>query len=96
MFQSGRKLLHERGRGFYFLQEIFGFIFIVFAVLLYWAVLSLSNIPGTAYQKKRINTIPGVCTYVLHASEHSGRNRPRREAYVASELFSPEAWRRDS
>ena len=27
---------------------------------------------------------------------YSGRNRPRSEAYVASELSSPEAWQRAS
>ena len=36
------------------------------------------------------------CTYVRHKRERSGRNRPRREAYVATELFSPEAWGRHS
>ena len=46
------------------------------------------------YRKKKISTLSGVCTYVRHVSEHGGRNRPRCEAYVASELFSPEAWRR--
>ena len=42
VFRSGRKLVHERGRGFFFFR-IFGFIFIVFAVLLGRAVLSLSS-----------------------------------------------------
>ena len=37
--ESGRKLLHERGRDF-FPPENLGFIFIVFAVLLGRAVLS--------------------------------------------------------
>ena len=44
VFQSGRKLLLETGRGFFFLSEIFGFMSIVFAVLLCRAVLSLSYI----------------------------------------------------
>ena len=85
-----------RGRGFFFLSIFFRFIFIVFAVLLLLcrAVLSLSYIQQ-AYQKKRIS-LTGAFTYVRHVRERSGRNRPRREEYVASELFIPEAWRRDS
>ena len=91
VFQSGRKLLHERGRAFVFLSEFFGSIFIVFAVLLLCrAVLSLSCIPvrtRTISKEQNKYPIPGVCTYVRH---------PRREPYVASEQFSPEAWRPDS
>ena len=41
VFQSDRKIVHE-GTGIFFLSIFFGFIFIVFAVLLCRAVLSLS------------------------------------------------------
>ena len=65
-------------------------------MLLCRAVFSVSYIQQ-AYQKKQRTALPGVvCTYVRHVSERSGRNRPRREAYVAPELYFPEAWRRDS
>ena len=76
-----------RGDGdFCFLSKFFGFIFIVFAVLLCPAVLSPSYIQQ-AYQKKKRMTLPGVCTYVRHVSEHSEQNRPHRETYEACELF---------
>ena len=44
-----------------------------------------------------MSSLPGVCTHIRHMRERSGRNRaepPAREAYVASELFFSEAWRR--
>ena len=52
MFQSGRKILHERGRGFFVLPNVFGFIFIVFAVLLRRAVLPLSYIQHIKRRKQ--------------------------------------------
>ena len=85
---------YMRGGGFFFLSNFFGFIYFVFAVLLWRAVISLSYIQQ-AHQNKKMITLPGVRTYVRHVSERSGRNRPRREAYMASELFFPEAWRWD-
>ena len=81
-----------RGRGL-FLQII---IFIVFAVLLCRAVPSLSYIEQAQHKKKRTTLRTWVCTYARHVSERSGRNRSRSEAYVAPELFFPEAWRQDS
>ena len=94
VFQSGRKLLHG-GTGNVFLSKHLRLIFIVFAVLLRRAVLSPSYIQQ-AYRKKKRITLPGVCTYVRYVSERSRRNRPRREAYAASELFFHEVWRRGS
>ena len=58
VFQSGNKKFHE-GTGIlflFFLSELVGFIFIVFAVLLCRAVLSLSYIQQ-AYQKETVNTL---------------------------------------
>ena len=86
------------GRGFVFFPFFFCFIFIVFAVLLRGAVLSLSySSIQQAYQKRKRITPPQVYMYARHVSERRGRrrsgNRPRREAYVASDLSSPEAWR---
>ena len=94
VLQSGRKMLYERGRGFFFFPK-FRFHF-------YWfcgdavPCCALSFVHTAIYRKKIITTLPGVCTYVRHLSKRSGRNRWRREANVASELFSPEAWRWDS
>ena len=51
VFQSGRKLLHERG-GIFLLSDFFGFIFKVLAVLLRRAVLSLSYIQHI-YRKRK-------------------------------------------
>ena len=65
MFQSGRKLLYEKGRGFCFLSEFFGFVFIVFAGLPYRAVLSLSK---TVYEKKGTGALPGLCAYGMRRS----------------------------
>ena len=62
--QAENNYIHEGGRGFFFLSEFFGFIFIVFAVMLCHAVLSLSYI----YIKKKISTLPGVCKYVPHTA----------------------------
>ena len=67
-----------RGRGFSFFCPIFSVsFFIVFAVLLCRtteSVLSLSYIQQ-AYQKKKINTLPGVRTYVRHVSKRMWRPR---------------------
>ena len=79
----------------FLLSKKSGFIFIVFGVLLCRAMLPLSYILQ-AYQKKKRIALPRVCTYARHVSERSERDLPRREAYVASELVFPEAWRRDS
>ena len=38
VFQPGRKVLHERGRDFFSFRK-FGFIFVVFAVLLCWCAV---------------------------------------------------------
>ena len=65
VFQSGRKLLHEGT--FFFLSEFSGLIFIILAVLLCRAVFCLLNIQHIrVYQKKKISTLPAVCTYVRH------------------------------
>ena len=76
VFQSDRKIFHE-GAGIFFLFDFFGFIFIVFAVLLCRAVLSLSYCSST-YSKhsKRGKGSPDlgyVYTYVRHVSERRGR-----------------------
>ena len=71
----------NEGTGIFFISKIFGFIVIVFVVLLCLAVLSLSYIQQ-AYQRKKMIALPGVCTFVRHVSERSGRNHPRREAYI--------------
>ena len=68
-----------RGRGIFHFQTNTVSVFIVFAVLLYRAVLSLSY-TQQAHQKNKGITLTGVCTYVRHVSERSGRNRPGREA----------------
>ena len=99
VFQAGRNLLHGRGRGFSFSFRRVRLHFHCFCdaavpCRAFSFVHPSTDIPGTAYQKKEISTLPRVCTYVRHVSERSGRNRPRRKAYVASELFIPEAWRR--
>ena len=60
-----------RGRGFFLLSKVFGFILIVFAVLLCRAVLPLLYILQ-AYQNNIRTTLPGVCTYVRHVSERGG------------------------
>ena len=98
VFQLGRKLLHERGREFSFFIPKFSVSFSLFLRYCCAVLCSLSYIRVQTYSisKEEKSPLPGVCTYVRHVSERSGQNRPRREAYVASELFSPEAWRRDS
>ena len=93
--QSGEKMLHEGTGILFFLSYKIGLIFIVFAVLLCRAVLSLSYIQQ-AYQNKKRIALPEVCKHVRHVSERGGRNCPRREQYVVSELFFPVSWRRDS
>ena len=100
-----------RGRVFSFFP-FFGFIFIVFTVLLCHAVFSLSMSreekavfrtavhTASMSKKEKDITLPRVCTYVRYVSEcrrpRTPGNLPRREAYMASELVSPEGWRRDS
>ena len=76
VFQSGRKLLpYMRGDGFFFSFRFFGFIFIVFAVLLLlllcrravfcqFSFVHTRCIPGTAYEKK-MRTLPTWSMYVL-------------------------------
>ena len=93
-FQSGRKLLHQRG-SFFFSFRIFRFHFHCFCGGAAVPCCAFSFV-HTACLNKKISTLSGVCTYARHVSERSGRNRPRREAYMASKLFSPEACRRDS
>ena len=82
-----QKILHERDGGFFFLSEIFGFIGTVCCgadmpcCALYFFV-------HTAHQKKKISTYPTYLGYVRTYGSRQGD-----EAYVASELFSPGAWR---
>ena len=87
---------YMRGQGFSFRKKRFHFRCFCGACCAVLCFLLRTYQTHTAYQKKKRITLPGVCTYVRHVSERSGRNRPRREAYVASELFSPEAWLQDS
>ena len=98
VFRSGRAFFHERGRSF-FVSGIFGFISIVFTVLLCRAVLPISN---TRVQTNSISKYENKCsnwgiyvrTTCMYVSERSKWNRPPREAHVTSELFYPEEWRR--
>ena len=87
-----------RGGVFFFFQE-FSFHFHCFrgAALPCCAFSFVHTIVQHIKRGKKLPYLECVRTYVRTAvSERSGRNRPRREAHVASELFSPEAWRRDS
>ena len=109
LFSSGARCSNQaeyyfmRGRGFCFLPNFLRFYFHCFrgaATVPCCAFSFVQPYIQQAYQKRKRITLPRVCTYVRHVSERRGRrtsgNRPRREAYVASELFSPEAWRQDS
>ena len=81
-----------RGRGLcFFLPHFSVSFFIIFAVLLCRAVVSLSYIQH-AYRKHKISTLYTWGMYVRHVSERMWRPTI---SYVASELFFPEAWRRD-
>ena len=99
VFQSDRKLFHE-GTGICFSFHFIRFHFHCFcgaAVQCCAFSFVQQQYIQQAYQKrKRV----AVCTYVRHVSERRGQrtssNRPRREAYVTSDLFSPEAWRQHS
>ena len=101
VFQSDRKFIHE-GTRILFSSQFFRFHFhcLCGAAVPCLASSFIQQYIQQAHQKRKIITLPRVCKYVRHVSERRGRrtsgNRPRREAYVASELFSPEAWRQDS
>ena len=104
VFQSDRRRIFHEGTGILF---FFPFCSVSFSLFLRCCCagqcsLFRTTAVHTASMPKEEKGYPtsGMCTYVRHVSERKGRrtsgNRPRREAYVASELFSPEAWRQDS
>ena len=70
VFQSGRKLLHKRGRGnFSFPRSSVSFSLFNFVVLLCPTVCAFSFVHTTYISKKEISTlVPGVRTYVRHAA----------------------------
>ena len=88
---------YMRGDGGEVFSDFFGFIFIVFAVLLLLcrAMLSLSYIPGTySISKEENKYLPGVYTYVRHAAfalfscvEHGALGICKSS--VCTELFGP-------
>ena len=93
--QSSRKLLHERGLFFSFSKvSVSSSLFSRCCCAVLCFLSRAYKYRHTPYQNKKISTLPGVYTYVRYVSERSGRNRQRREAYVAPELFSLEPWRR--
>ena len=61
---SGRKQLHERGRDFFFFLNFSG----SFSLFLRCGGAVLCFVFRTSYRKKKISTLPRVCTYVRHAA----------------------------
>ena len=96
MFQSEDRKSNHEGTGLCFPP----IVLVCIAAMPCCAFSFVQQYIQQAYQKRGRLILSRVCTYVRHASERRGRrtsdNRPQREAYVASELFSPEAWRQDS
>ena len=108
VFQSDIKLFHK-GAGIFVLFNFFGSFSLFSrccycAVLCFLfpcqkrkRLCFVQQYIQQARQKRKRITLPRVCTYVRYVSERRGPrtsgNRPRREAYMASELYFPEAWR---
>ena len=66
------------GRAFFLLSKNFGFVCSVFAVpaVPCYASSFVHTASISKEEKEYPTVVPGVCTYVRHVSERSGRNRP--------------------